>query len=74
MKVRVRATDSFNNTSINFESAVFVLDTLAPAPAIVTDLQTQPVAGDTTVLLGGSFTEVNPISNIFNAAFNGGGV
>jgi hypothetical protein len=72
MKIRIRATDNFNNTSINFESTVFTLDTLAPAVAIVSDLQSQPNAGDTTVLIGGSFTEFNPISNIFTLAINGG--
>jgi len=73
MKIRVRATDNFNNTSINFESALFALDTLAPTVAAVAELQSQPVAGDSSVLIGGSFVESNPNSNIFNVAINGEG-
>ncbi len=72
MKIRVRGTDVFNNTSINFESSVFSLDTLAPAISVTADLKIQPNAGDTTALVGGSFTETNPTNNIFVAAINGG--
>ncbi|KKQ40914.1 MAG: Transcriptional regulator [Candidatus Magasanikbacteria bacterium GW2011_GWA2_37_8] len=72
MMVRVRGTDTFNNTSANVNSATFGLDTLAPAINVVADLQSQPNAGDTTVLVGGSFTEANPNINNFFVAINGG--
>ena len=72
MKIRVRGTDIYNNTSINFLSTVFNLDTLAPSVLTIANLQSQPNAGDTTGLVGGSFTETNPSTNIFVAAINGG--
>lgn len=72
MMVRVRGTDTFNNTSANVDSAVFGLDTLAPTTNVTADLQAQPNAGDTTTLVGGSFTEANPDINNFFVAINGG--
>jgi len=74
MKIRVRATDGFDNTSLDTTSAIFTLDTIAPVTLVSADLQSQPNAGDTTALVGGSFTEVNPISNSFLVAINGSAV
>ncbi|MFA6194994.1 MAG: Ig-like domain-containing protein [Patescibacteria group bacterium] len=73
MKVRVRGLDSFNNVSANVElPGSFSLDTLAPVKNATADLKAQPNAGDTAVLIGGSFTEVNPNINDFLVAINGG--
>lgn len=72
MMVRVRGTDGFNNTSANVNSSVFSLDDKAPVVAVAADLKAQPNAGDSTVLVGGSFTETHPSTNIFLAAINGG--
>jgi len=72
MKIRVRGTDGFSNTSVNVLSAIFNLDTLAPTTLSQADLQAQPNAGDSAVVVGGSFTETNPITNGFFVAINGG--
>lgn len=72
MKVRVRGSDPFTNSSGDVSSADFTLDTSAPVVAVVSDLQSQPNAGDASILVGGSFTEVHPNANIFVAAVNGG--
>lgn len=72
MMIRIRGTDGFSNASGNVESAIFSLDTLTPAINVATDLTAQPSAGDTTALIGGSFTEVNPNTNDFYVAINGG--
>ncbi len=70
MRVRLRGTDTFNNTNTNVESADFLLDTKNPATATVADLISQPTAGSTTALIGGSFTETNPNTNDFYVALN----
>jgi len=72
MRVRVRGTDSFENSSPNVESSNFLLDTLAPTADVSTDVTAQPHAGDTTVTISGSFTETNPNANDFSVAVNGG--
>ncbi|OGL93119.1 hypothetical protein A3H11_03865 [Candidatus Uhrbacteria bacterium RIFCSPLOWO2_12_FULL_47_10] len=72
LRVRVRANDPYNNQSANASSVDFFLDTLNPAVLTSTDLLSQPVSGDTTVLIGGSFTETNPNTNDFYVAINGG--
>lgn len=72
MRVRVRGTDTFNNTSSNVESADFSLDTLNPTTNVTADLSSQPNAGNTTATIGGSFTEANPNTNEFSIAINDG--
>ncbi|OGL98043.1 hypothetical protein A2304_00855 [Candidatus Uhrbacteria bacterium RIFOXYB2_FULL_57_15] len=72
IRVRVRAKDKWMNQGTDAASADFAIDTLSPATAIVANLQAQPNAGDTTVLIGGSFTETNPDTNDFYVAINGG--
>ena len=72
MKIRVRGVDVYNNSSASVLSNSFNLDTLAPVVATTTNLQSQPNAGDSNVLIGGSFTEANPITNIFAVAIDGG--
>ena len=72
VKVRVRAQDSFSNLSGNATSSAFLVDTLAPAVSVAANLQAQPLAGDTSVLVGGSFVEAHPSTNQFAAAINGG--
>ena len=71
MKVRVRARDIYNNQGDNVNSANFDLDTVNPVTNVTVDLQSQPLAGDNTALLGGSFTEANPNTNDFYVAING---
>ena len=72
MMARARGTDAFNNASGNTTSSLFGIDTLGPTVNITADLQAQPNAGDTTVSIGGSFTENNPNTNDFYVALNGG--
>jgi hypothetical protein len=72
MRVRVRAKDTFNHQGTDVESVDFALDTLNPTTLTTADLQSQPNAGDTTALIGGSFTETNPNTNNFYLAINGG--
>ncbi|MBI2475072.1 exo-alpha-sialidase [Candidatus Uhrbacteria bacterium] len=72
MRVRIRGTDGFSNMSVNVESSDFIIDTFDPTPNVTSNLQSQPNAGDTTVLIGGSFTETNPNTNDFYVAINGG--
>ena len=72
MQVRVRAKDTFEHQSANTASSDYALDTLNPVADTVTDMQSQPLAGETTVLIGGSFTEAHPDTNIFSVALNGG--
>ncbi|KKQ40915.1 MAG: hypothetical protein US58_C0010G0016, partial [Candidatus Magasanikbacteria bacterium GW2011_GWA2_37_8] len=72
VQVRVRARDKWQNQGGFAASANFSLDTLPPAANVTADLQAQPNAGDSTALIGGSFTEVNPGTNTFYAALNGG--
>lgn len=73
MRVRVRAKDQYQNQSDYAASADFTLDTLDPAINASTDLQAQPNAGETSVLISGSFTETNPNTNNFYVAINDGG-
>lgn len=72
MRVRVRGTDPYNNTSTNVESADFSLDTKSPVALSEAELVSQPLAGDTTATISGSFTETNPNTNTFSIALNGG--
>ncbi|MFA6322491.1 MAG: hypothetical protein WCX71_03350, partial [Candidatus Buchananbacteria bacterium] len=71
MQVRVRAKDKFQNQGSYAISSNFSLDTLPPATLVQSDLKAQPNAGDTTVLIGGTFTEINPNINDFKVAING---
>lgn len=72
MRVRIRALDTYSNQSGYTSSANFSLDTVDPVVNVVANLKAQPNAGDSTVLIGGSFTEPNPNTNIFYVAINGG--
>ncbi|MFA6594378.1 MAG: hypothetical protein WCT16_03950 [Candidatus Buchananbacteria bacterium] len=72
MQVRIRALDIFANQSANVASADFDLDTLPPTISVTADLKAQPLAGATTTLIGGSFTEAHPNSNDFYVAIDGG--
>ncbi|MDO8668758.1 MAG: Ig-like domain-containing protein [Candidatus Buchananbacteria bacterium] len=71
IRVRVRGTDIYANASANMSSSNFSLDTKNPAVNVAVDLLAQPNAGDSTVLIGGSFTEANPNTNNFYVAING---
>ncbi len=72
MKIRLRGTDTFSNQSGYVTSSAFALDTKSPVVATTANLQAQPNAGDTTALIGGSFTETNPNTNNFYVALDGG--
>lgn len=72
MRVRIHAADGFSNYSAYAQSSDFALDNKAPTILTTTDLQVQPNAGDQTVLIGASFTEINPNTNNFSVAINGG--
>ncbi|MFA6382161.1 MAG: Ig-like domain-containing protein [Candidatus Buchananbacteria bacterium] len=71
MMVRVRAKDKYQNQGNYIDSASFVLDNRAPIIAAPVNLLAQPLAGATTVLVGGSFSEGNPNTNNFYVALNG---
>ncbi|MDD2758621.1 MAG: hypothetical protein PHD72_04655, partial [Patescibacteria group bacterium] len=70
MQARVRARDKFQNWSAYATSANFSLDTKSPATLVAADLAAQPNAGESTVLVAGSFNESNPIANDFYVAVN----
>ncbi|MDP2630771.1 MAG: hypothetical protein Q8P56_05170, partial [Candidatus Uhrbacteria bacterium] len=70
IQVRVRAKDKWQNQGTNVVSSNFSLDTLNPVTNVTANLQSQPNAGDTTALIGGSFTESNPNTNVFYVAIN----
>ena len=72
IQVRIRAKDKYQNQGDYANSADFTLDTLNPNTNVAANLQAQPNAGDTTVSIGGSFTEINPNTNDFYVAINGG--
>ncbi|MCX6715385.1 MAG: hypothetical protein NTX72_06275 [Candidatus Uhrbacteria bacterium] len=72
MKIQVRAKDKYQNQGSYVASSAFALDTRAAAVSAQVNLQAQPNAGDTTALLGGSFTEINPNTNDFYVAIDGG--
>ena len=54
-------------------SSSFTIDVLDPTSGADVDIQSRPVAGDTTVNIDGSFTETNPDTNEFYLEVNGGG-
>lgn len=72
-RVRVRGIDPYQNSSSNVSSIDFALDTLAPAVNVVSDVILQPQAGDSSILVGGSFTETNPNTNSFYLNLNNAG-
>lgn len=75
MMVQVRAKDKYQNQGAYVPSATFALDNTTPALPIVNvpaDILAQPVAGATTVSVGGSFTTDIPNTNDFYVALNGG--
>lgn len=71
LRVRIRGFDIYGNSSGDLESADFLLDTWAPRVNVSSDLINQAQAGDTILRVGGSFTEANPLNNIFYVAING---
>jgi hypothetical protein len=71
MKVQIRAKDKYQNQGVYASSADWILDNASPVVATPADLLAQPHAGDTAVLVGGSFTEGNPNTNNFYVALNG---
>jgi len=68
MKVRVRAKDTYQNQGTFANSSAFSLDTLAPAVLAGADITSQPHAGESAVTVNGTFTEVNPDTNLFYVA------
>ena len=72
LQVRVRARDKYLNQGVFVSSTDFSIETVNPTNNVTSDLQAQPNAGDTTVLIGGSFTETNPDTNDFYVELNAG--
>jgi hypothetical protein len=72
MMAQVRPKDKYQNQGDYAGSNTFILDNRAPVVATPTDLLAQPLAGATTALVGGSFSEGNPDTNDFYIALNGG--
>lgn len=73
MMVRVRAVDTYHNQGDYTNSVNFVLDTRAPVIVTQANILAQPRAGETTVLVGGGFSENNPNTNNFYVALNDDG-
>lgn len=71
MMARVRAVDKYQNQSNYANSDMFALDNSAPVITVPVNLLAQPLAGATTVLVGGAFSEGNPDTNYFYVAING---
>ncbi|OGH92790.1 MAG: hypothetical protein A2563_03930 [Candidatus Magasanikbacteria bacterium RIFOXYD1_FULL_40_23] len=72
MQVRIRARDKFSNQGNFVTSINFLVDTQVPTVNTTTNLLAQPNAGDSSVLVGGSFHESNPGTSSFFVAINGG--
>jgi len=73
LQVRVRAKDVYESQGNDVASSNFAIDTVNPTVNVTADLKAQPNAGDTTVLIGGSFNETNPNTNNFYGEINNGG-
>ena len=71
MLIRLKAKDIFNNQSEFSNSAPFIIDTRYPETSSTADLLAQPIAGDSSVLIGGSFVEGNPFENYFLVMLGG---
>lgn len=75
MMVQIRAKDKYQNQGAYVPSATFALNNTTPAVPVVNvpaDILAQPLAGATTVSVGGSFTTDIPNTNDFYVALNGG--
>ena len=59
-------------TGVTFNPMAGATTLFYTATNVTADLQAQPNAGDTTALIGGSFTETNPNTNNFYVAIDGG--
>ncbi|MFA6131699.1 MAG: hypothetical protein WC702_01345 [Patescibacteria group bacterium] len=71
MRIHLIASDHFNNTALPIASIDFALDTKDPVVLATADLEAQPLAGGSEVVIGGSFTESNPNTNELFVALNG---
>ncbi len=71
MRVQVRARDRLANQGGFVSSVNFLVDTRVPTVNTSSDLLAQPSAGDSAVLIGGSFNETNPGTSSFFVAING---
>lgn len=72
VQIRFQANDGTDDSAYGISPLGFDVDNLDPAPLAATDITTQPNAGDTTVTLDASFTEIHPNTNTFYLAINGG--
>ncbi|MBN2057849.1 MAG: Ig-like domain-containing protein [Candidatus Saganbacteria bacterium] len=72
VQIRFQVDDGSSNSTYGVSPTGFNVDNLDPAVASATDIQTQPRAGQTTVTLSAAFTEINPDTNTFDLALNGG--
>ncbi|MFA4858753.1 MAG: Ig-like domain-containing protein [Candidatus Margulisiibacteriota bacterium] len=71
-KVRFVLHDGVNSSTQATTTDAFTVDDLSPAGLITAETTTTPEAGATTVRVYGTFTEINPSTNVFYAALNGG--
>ena len=72
VQIRFKVNDATTDSTDGVSPLGFSVDNLDPAPSIVTDIYTQPLAGASTVTLLSSFSEANPSINNFYAGSNGG--
>lgn len=72
VQIRFKVNDATTDSTDGVSPLGFSVDNLDPAPSIVTDIYTQPLAGTATVTLLSSFSEANPNLNTFYAGSNGG--
>ena len=72
VQVRLKVNDGTLDSTVGVSPTGFNVDNLDPAPLSTTEVYTQPQAGDTSVTVKSSFTEINPNTNTFYVAINGG--
>ena len=72
VQVRLKVNDGTLDSTVGVSPTGFNVDNLDPASLSTTEVYTQPQAGDTSVTVKSSFTEINPNTNTFYVAINGG--
>jgi hypothetical protein len=71
VKIRFLVNDGIDSSTTVTTTAAFAVDDLSPARSTTVEVVSQPQAGSTTIRACGSFTEVNPASNLFYVGISG---
>ena len=72
VQLRFKVNDSALDSNYGVSPLGFNVDNLDPTALDTTEVSMRPNAGDATVTLDGSFAEINPNTNTFYLAMNGG--